>query len=507
MSVEIVDFGYPEEDRRGDDRRVIDLFESASIPAQGLWQDRRIAERRSQGGAVLSASDVVMPEAVPQTETKGIHDLESTIFTNSSLGAEVMEAQAAGYDIEIVATTDPAYEKPEKVYEVFTNLHTLGLEYSRMRSEAASPEVGRNVLGINIGQNKKQTEKQRERQREQAREALLYGPVQGEAWHDQRGSATALLSIQAAHDLETGEGDGIYPTMSAMLDETVLDHRFDEGNSLTGQTLREAMISTGGRFYGKNEEQSARYADKKLAELDRFIHTPSSPDFADIVRYCSDSLGIRSRKEIVRQQIDQHVTGLLEEDPERKEMLLLSVGCGTALPIFEVALDARKNGVEAKLLLLDQDPIALASAVTLARKMGLEDNIEVHCERLFSKFGKPIDMQKLLRGRQLDVVEDSGLREYLPDRIYKALAKESWDALRPGGLMTSGNMNVNRPQPEFLHNLMGWLPKVQMRTINECIALHEKAGIPAEHMQLKVTQEGVYTVYVSRKPVVTGIRT
>ncbi|HSH55593.1 MAG TPA: class I SAM-dependent methyltransferase [Candidatus Limnocylindrales bacterium] len=424
---------------------------------------------------------------------------EVDVYKNSDLQDEVLGIREQGYDIEIAISADPAYLNPEKLRNVYFRIDDLSRQYQQRRTSLVVPSAGRNALGVITPAAKKQAGNQLEAAKEEIREDLLYGPVEGQAWHAQRGSATSLLTIQEAHRLSTESKPGTHDTMSAMLDESVLDHEFGPGSSLAGQSLREAVIQTGMRFYGKDPEVSAAYTDSKLDELREFIKTPATDAFKDIVGYCSDSLGIRNRKEIVREEIGDFVSEIATKDPIRKEITMLSVGCGTALPIYEVALDARKQGIESKLILLDQDPIALASAVVLARKLGLEDNIEIHCERLFSKFGKPLDMQKIMKGRQLDVIEDSGLREYLPDRIYKALAKESWKTLSPGGLMTSGNMNSNRPQPAFLHGLMGWVPKVQMRSIQECLDLHAKAGVPAEAMKMRVTEEGVYTVYASRK--------
>lgn len=170
--------------------------------------------------------------------------------------------------------------------------------------------------------------------------------------------------------------------------------------------------------------------------------------------------------------------------------------------MLEVMQDVVAKGRDAKLILIDQDPIALAAAGELARQMGLEDNIEVHCTQLFiKKEGKlaMMDLQDVVQGRELDVCEDSGLREYFPDSMYKDLTTQAWAALAPGGLMTTGNMNKNRPQAEFLHGLMGWPLKVRMRHIRDIARLHAQAGIPKEASRLRVTQDGVYTLCFSVK--------
>ena len=159
----------------------------------------------------------------------------------------------------------------------------------------------------------------------------------------------------------------------------------------------------------------------------------------------------------------------------------------------------QRHGKSPKIILLDQDPLALAVAAKLANEMGLEDSIEIHCKRLFSKWGQPVSLKDILKGRKLDIAEDSGLREYLPDALYKSLTKETWGNLRHGGLMTSGNMNSHRPHAEFLHGLMGWVPHVKMRSITEGFTLHEKSGVPSGNTVARMTASGVYTLFFSTK--------
>jgi hypothetical protein len=164
--------------------------------------------------------------------------------------------------------------------------------------------------------------------------------------------------------------------------------------------------------------------------------------------------------------------------------------------------DLKTKGKTAKMILVDQDPIALAAAAELARQLGLEDSIEIHCNQLFVRDGnktRMMDLQEVLQGRELDVCEDSGLREYFPDAMYEDLTRQAWSALADGGLMTTGNMNKNRPQAHFLHGLMGWPIKVRMRNIRDVTRLHAKAGVPAEKSRLRVTQDGVYTLCFSTK--------
>jgi hypothetical protein len=178
----------------------------------------------------------------------------------------------------------------------------------------------------------------------------------------------------------------------------------------------------------------------------------------------------------------------------------ISVGCGTAESILEVAADIRDRGISPTVVLIDQDPIALAAARTHAEREGLGEFIEMHCLKLFDRRGRPfaIDSQ-VLKGRLVDIAEDTGLREYLNDALYVDLSRMIWSRVEEGGMMSTGNMNQNRPQPEFLHGLMGWFPRVRMRKISDGFRLHERSGIPKGSTKARVTRDGVYTLFFSYK--------
>lgn len=438
--------------------------------------------------------------ALPSSLSK--EQITST-FISHNLHEEIVEAQAAGLDVSIGDTYDSVYEQPERVVAMYDKLSVLGKEFTRRKSSLSAPKAGRTALGLPLPQraSTKAARREYEATLEEARDELLYEAVQGQPWHQQRGCATALLTITGAHELAvkgTEEGSEKHPTMSAALDSSILDYTF-EGNSLNGLSLRDGLIAAGQRFRGKSAEAAAAFTDVQLRKLGDFLEAPVTREFKDIVEYCTDSLGIRSRKEEVAKEIDRYASERIERDPANKQMLMISIGCGTALPMLEVAASMKEKGLTPRLILLDQDPIALASAVQFADRMGLSDYVEIHCERLFSKTGRPLDLNTVLKGRKLDVAEDSGLREYLPDRIYTALTRQIWGSLEDGGLMTTGNMNSNRPQAEFLHGLMGWTPAVQMRTIQEGIRLHRQAGVPTDATRMRVTQDGVYTMYFSTK--------
>jgi len=439
------------------------------------------------------------PETMPTPEPKEFSVMTATMET------EIFLAEKAGIEVTVGGTPDLAYDQPGEIRKMLRFLDAQNEQLKTIQATTSKRRIGANALSkvtdLWPAQKRKRL-KALDGKLEVLRDKLLYDDCKGGPWHGQRGCATALITITAASELRAPNSDGIYDTMGAMLPSTLSEHVFDHRcPELAGQSVRDAIISTERKFNKRKAADS--YADHKLEKLDTFLNAEITDEFKDIVVNCTDSLGIRSRGVEVGAKIHEHAQEALDRDPSRKEkeFLMMSFGCGTALPMLEVAKEMKEQGwSKVKLILIDQDPIALAAATELADQMGLGDDIEVHCKKLFSKLGKPIDMETVLDGRLLDVSEDSGLREYLPDKIYRDLTAEAWKHLAEGGLMTTGNMNTNRPQKKFLHGLMGWVPRVTMRTIGECINLHRAAGVPRDATKVRVTRDGVYSLYFSQKP-------
>jgi SAM-dependent methyltransferase len=435
-----------------------------------------------------------------EKKTNGYVEDSYLIGTGNKLSLEVFGVIKDGYDVSIGHTDDKAYTDTEKISRIFGNLDSIGKKFYDNSLEIVKRHLGIMSLDDVHRSKLRKAYIAKADQIKEIRAALLFD-VTKMPWHAQRGSALALQTITDAHDLITIDGKGKeYPTMSGRI--PFFDHRymFDENDgSLEGLNLGDAIVVSRQRFYGETIEDAMNIASEQLDKLDDFFNAPVTQEFKDIVVYCYDALGIRSRKQEVCNAISKHVDQVLENNPSKKYFTLLSIGCGTAQAILEVAADIRNKGVDLSLILLDQDPIALAAAKNLASQMGLEDIIEVHCERLFTQRGKLLDMTEILKGRKIDVAEDTGLREYLPDSIYRNLTRSLWNQLSDDGIMTTGNMNIYRPQPEFLHGLMGWSPHVIMRNIGKGFELHEASGIPKGNTKARVTRDGVYTLFFSYK--------
>ena len=421
---------------------------------------------------------------------------------NEKLNKEIADLRSEGCRVKIGEKTDPAYNNPDGIKDTYNYLKRGDAKLKEIRKNFIHKNLATaaiaNVLDKTPFVKMGKWGKKIDLYLEFFRDKLLYGENQtaSKPWHNQRGSALTFLTISEAYRLRVsrkkGEilSEGKYPTMSGPLDESVFDEK------INGLPLTEIMIQDKINN-GVDKATAIEEVEKRLSDVREFIQAPVTEKFSNVIRHCADSLGIRERVETVNGLSIDHLKKVAEkENRSIDDMLVMSFGCGTGLATLKMLKKLKdETGETPTVILLDQDPLSLAAAQSLAKKWNLEDKIEVHCERLFSKLGKPLSLEGILGNRKLDIAEDSGLREYLPDGVYKQLTRESLKFLRTGGLMITGNMNVNRPQKEFLHGLMGWVPKVRMRSIKEGFKLLQKSGIPKESIEATVTASGVYTVF------------
>ena len=425
---------------------------------------------------------------------------------NEKLNKEIADLRSEGCRVKIGEKTDPAYNNPDGIKDTYNYLKRGDAKLKEIRKNFIHKNLATaaiaNVLDKTPFVKMGKWGKKIDLYLEFFRDKLLYGENQtaSKPWHNQRGSALTFLTISEAYRLRVsrkkGEilSEGKYPTMSGPLDESVFDEK------INGLPLTEVMIQDKINN-GVDKAIAIEEVEKRLSDVREFIQAPVTEKFSNVIRHCADSLGVRERVETVNGLSIDYLKKVAEkENRSIDDMLVMSFGCGTGLATLKMLKKLKDETGEAPtVILLDQDPLSLAAAQSLAKKWNLEDKIEVHCERLFSKLGKPLSLEGVLGDRKLDIAEDSGLREYLPDGVYKQLTRESLKFLRSGGLMITGNMNVNRPQKEFLHGLMGWVPKVRMRSIKEGFKLLQKSGIPKESIEATVTASGVYTVFAIEK--------
>lgn len=422
------------------------------------------------------------------------------------LSREIAAAQREGIAVSVGERRDPAYDSPEEIERVYGELSLADsfVEEARRREMGKLAQWAQYVLSGDFTKESWKTRVNRSSAVEKARRDHLYGPdrTDAEAWWRQGGGAMALATIVFAHQLaEPGEHG--YQTMSGPIGPGILRRHFgDNVPELSGLSLRSAvgvMAQNFGAVRGLFElspaEREQRSAEK-LEKLERFVTAQNTAEFLDVIRYCSDGIGIRERMQTVNDEIIE----FLEQDNQSTCPVIMSLGCGTAIPMLDLIHQLKERGKSPLLVAVDQDPIALAAARLEARRLGVSDMVELHCDRLFDKLGRPVDLAHYLQGRIPTVVENSGLREYVPDIAYNRLLKEIYGVLGADGLAVNCATNKNRPHAGFLYGAMGWPVNIRRHGIKEMVGALEKAGFAGADTQARVVASGVYTCYFSHKP-------
>ena len=309
---------------------------------------------------------------------------------NEKLNKEIADLRSEGCKVKVGEKTDPAYNNPDKIQDIYNYLKRGGAELKEIRKHF----IHKNLATAALASVLEKIPFVRENKwgnivdayLEVSRDKLLYGKNQtaSRPWHNQRGSALTFLTISEAEDLsvfdENGEilSEGKYPTMSGpLLDESVFDEKIN-GLPLTEVMVQEKINN------GVDKATSIEEVEKRISEVREFIQAPVTEKFSNVIRHCADSLGIRERVETVNGLSIDHLKKVAEkENRSIDDMLVMSFGCGTGLATLKMLKKLKDETGEAPtVILLDQDPLSLAAAQSLAKKWNLKDKIQIHCYRL-----------------------------------------------------------------------------------------------------------------------------
>lgn len=253
---------------------------------------------------------------------------------------------------------------------------------------------------------------------------------------------------------------------------------------------------------------------------------PTSPEARQWLSNCLDGVGIRSRAKVVKGIIYNETVERSKNTNDDTQ--ILSLACGAAHPILEASSNLAKafGHQNTHLTLVDYDKGALSLANKYAQDLGV-NNVNLRRRNVLNPKGLTFDnsvqgivKSALYRRSNLekdsyDLVEAVGILEYLKpnDWSYKypgvierkqkmagavSLMKNSYELVKPGGLLMVGNMLDTHPQLGFTLNVIQW-PRIQPRSINEMSDIFDKAGIDGER-QVFLPEDGVYGIYVIRKP-------
>ena len=292
---------------------------------------------------------------------------------NEKLNKEIADLRSEGCRVKIGEKTDPAYNNPDKIRSVYNYLEQGDAKLKEVRkyfihknlATAAIANVLDKTPFVKMGKWGEKIDSYLEI----FRDKLLYGKDQTDSqpWHNQRGSALTFLTISEAEDLsvfgKNGEilSGGKYPSMSGPLDESVFNEK------INGLPLTEVMIQDKINN-GVDKATAIEEVEKRISEVREFIQAPVTEEFSNVIRHCADSLGIRERVETVNGLSINHLKKVAEnENRSIDDMLVMSFGCGTGLATLKMLKKLKDETGEAPtVILLDQDPLSLAAAQSLA---------------------------------------------------------------------------------------------------------------------------------------------
>lgn len=272
-------------------------------------------------------------------------------------------------------------------------------------------------------------------------------------------------------------------------------------------------------------------AERILIDYSEFISTPmedgsaANDEFglssAEYIAGVPDAIAVRLRAEVATDLILEHAKA---QASDQGKFNITSLACGAAGPMLTMIPKLRDNGVEVgKVSLVDWDVMALATAKSLADTAGLTDLVELKRQDLLRT-----DLKDSVKNA--DVVDLLGLFEYFPDSINagdvahnaarkhlqtlrpgtkphplvrKAGEQVSYNlasnflrevgrGMKPGSAIVFGNMLKDRHHQTMFNQV--W-PTLYQRTVSEVIELVESAGFPKECLEVRVAQDGVYSVY------------
>ena len=153
----------------------------------------------------------------------------------------------------------------------------------------------------------------------------------------------------------------------------------------------------------------------------------------------------------------------------RKKMKVLSVGCGPALELLEV-LKSAQDCESYHFSLFDQDSLALSEAADLIDEIEKKIDRKVSADYLEFSVRTFIFAPKLQEKMgQFHFIYSMGLFDYLAAPVAKAVLRNLYRLLIPGGKMVIGNFHVRNPSTYYMEYWCDWV--LYQRTEEEFEAL------------------------------------
>ncbi len=315
----------------------------------------------------------------------------------------------------------------------------------------------------------------------------------GAKWAKLSKRAIALWALkQSGNDLPHEIAPDIDP---AVYDETLFDGKSAHDVLVAKHPKSAAEVTERYRVITTSLLEDDPYTgEERDSDYLRFIdkHGFAYLDSREFLAGVLDSRAVDTRALAASQLALQHV--LASPELADRPLVTASLACGAAAPMFELnQLFADNNLKVERNILVDNDPMALASAVALGRAYDMSEKVDVRLEDIVGQ-----ELTNYIEPHSVDIVDILGIVDYLPTSVLGYRAAENFigkiaNIMSPGGIIVAGNALKSRPHQAFFERV--W-PTLQQRDPIEMVGIIEKAGYQREDIKVRIPQrEGVYGVY------------
>lgn len=173
----------------------------------------------------------------------------------------------------------------------------------------------------------------------------------------------------------------------------------------------------------------------------------------------------------------------------------VSLASGAAIPVLEALREAKLDGQQVYLTLVDKDPVALSWAETMAAQEGIVvgEQLTLLRRNLLHTLVRNEDLLLELGEHQAELVDALGIFEYFSDTDAVIFLQRALHLVKPGGAVIVSNMLTSSPHIDFVLRGIGW-EDIHPRTLQQLQDIHLAAGVPVENVTVVVPKDGVYAV-------------
>lgn len=204
--------------------------------------------------------------------------------------------------------------------------------------------------------------------------------------------------------------------------------------------------------------------------------------------HANDAIGVRSRAKVLAAMVDKYIRNGNDNN-------WVSLASGAAIPVLEALREARLDGQQVYLTLVDKDPVALSWAETMAAQEGIivGEQLTLLRRNLLHTLVRNEDLLHELGEHQAELVDALGIFDYFNDADAVIFLQRALRLIKPGGAVIVSNMLASSPQIDFILRCIGW-EDIYPRTLRQLQDIHIAAGVPVENVTVVVPKDGVYAV-------------